>query len=210
MAAKTLEACPEPYFSQSLTPMLPIPGCVEGDPTCWLGYGYAAKDPFGGGPICTGAVVEDCKYSTKETRKVSQIAGGKYPRNHNPWKPGTPRTTAGVAEDGECSSSDSHTQWLDCGIPCPAPFEMTKDELASDYGVGVIVFICLCGVIGVVAVLKVSGKSVNYFVAGRSLPLPVVIATLASQSLDANAALGNLDLGYFVRRAGSEPTRLKP
>ena len=24
-----------------------------------------------------------------------------------------------VSQDGECSSKDSATQWLDCGIPCP-------------------------------------------------------------------------------------------
>ena len=193
----TLIACPEPYFSEALIPMLPLPGCTESDPLCWLGYGYAAPDPFGAGPICTSSVVKDCKYSTEETRKVPSLPGGAYPRNYNPWKPGNPRTTAGTAPDGECSVSDSHTQWLDCGIPCPAPFEMTSEELAADYGVGVIVFVVLCACIGVFAMIRVSGKSVNFFVAGRTLPLPIVIATLASQSLDANAALGNLDLGYF-------------
>ena len=74
---------------------------------------------------------------------------------------------------------------------------MSSADLSSDYGVGVIVFVVLCGCIGVFAIVAVSGKSVNYFVAGRSLPLPVIVATLASQSLDSNAALGNLDLGYF-------------
>lgn len=48
----------------------------------------------------------------------------------------------------------------------------------------------------IAALIRVSGKSANYFVAGRYLSLPIVIATLGSQSLDSNAALGNLDLGY--------------
>ena len=42
----------------------------------------------------------------------------------------------------------------------------------------------------------VKNQSVNYFVAGRSLPLWVVTATLASQSIDSNAILGNADLSY--------------
>eukprot|EP00971_Amphidinium_carterae_P210269 4171867-Amphidinium_carterae.1 len=36
----------------------------------------------------------------------------------------------------------------------------------------------------------------NFFVAGRSLPLGVVFATLGSQLFDSSSALGNLDLGY--------------
>ena len=55
------------------------------------------------------------------------------------------------------------------------------------------------------ALYRVSGKSANYFVAGRSLPLWIMVATLGSQSLDANAALGNLDLGYFYHWFGKNP-----
>ena len=40
------------------------------------------------------------------------------------------------------------------------------------------------------------GQSVNFFVAGRSLPLPVIAMTLASQSIDSNALLGNATLSY--------------
>jgi Na+/proline symporter len=50
--------------------------------------------------------------------------------------------------------------------------------------------------VGFASVFVVRGKSENYFVAGRSLPLWVVTATLASQSLDSNAILGNVDLSY--------------
>jgi Na+/proline symporter len=57
-------------------------------------------------------------------------------------------------------------------------------------------FIALTVLIGFATVLCVKGKSENYFVAGRTLPLGVVTATLASQSLDSNAILGNVDLSY--------------
>lgn len=50
--------------------------------------------------------------------------------------------------------------------------------------------------IGFSTVFFVKSKAENYFVGGRSLPLWVVIATLASQSLDSNAILGNVDLSY--------------
>ena len=55
---------------------------------------------------------------------------------------------------------------------------------------------CLCTIIGALAFIKVQGELEKFFVAGRNLPLAVVTATLASQSLDSNAALGNIDLGY--------------
>ncbi len=56
--------------------------------------------------------------------------------------------------------------------------------------------IALFVLVGFASVFVIKGKSENYFVAGRSLPLWVVTATLASQSLDSNAILGNVDLSY--------------
>jgi Na+/proline symporter len=50
--------------------------------------------------------------------------------------------------------------------------------------------------IGFSTVFFVKSKPENYFVGGRSLPLWVITATLASQSLDSNAILGNVDLSY--------------
>lgn len=50
--------------------------------------------------------------------------------------------------------------------------------------------------IGVSTYFFVHGKSVNFFVAGRSLPLWIVTITLAAQSVDSNALLGNADLSY--------------
>jgi Na+/proline symporter len=42
----------------------------------------------------------------------------------------------------------------------------------------------------------VKGETVNFFVAGRSLPLWIVVMTLGAQSVDSNALLGNVDYAY--------------
>ena len=79
-----------------------------------------------------------------------------------------------------------------CGIPCPAVHP--KPDEAFGVGIGILVaFFCL---IGISAFYFVGGKAENFFVAGRSLPLFVVTMTLASQSIDSNALLGNADLSY--------------
>lgn len=64
------------------------------------------------------------------------------------------------------------------------------------FGIVVMVAIAVFVIIGFSTVYFVKSKSENYFVAGRSLPLWVITATLASQSLDSNAILGNVDLSY--------------
>jgi Na+/proline symporter len=79
-----------------------------------------------------------------------------------------------------------------CGLPCPAFHP--KPPFGFAIGVGIVVLI-FCG-IGLAAFYFVGGKAENFFVAGRSLPLYVVILTLASQSIDSNALLGNADLSY--------------
>lgn len=58
------------------------------------------------------------------------------------------------------------------------------------------VAIAIFVLVGFGTVFIIKNKSENYFVAGRSLPLWVVTATLASQSIDSNAILGNVDLSY--------------
>ena len=107
--------------------------------------------------------------------------------------------TLDFKKDGKCSTMDSAAQWMDCGIPCPVGDEARasgeKGEL-NGFGAAVIVFMCLCTIIGALAFIKVKGELEKFFVAGRNLPLAVITATLASQSLDSNAALGNIDLGY--------------
>eukprot|EP00980_Cylindrotheca_fusiformis_P020078 scaffold7161_cov133-Cylindrotheca_fusiformis.AAC.1 len=79
-----------------------------------------------------------------------------------------------------------------CGLPCP---EEVSDP-TKGFGIVVMCFIAITVLVGFATVLCVKGKSENYFVAGRTLPLWVVTATLASQSLDSNAILGNVDLSY--------------
>ena len=79
-----------------------------------------------------------------------------------------------------------------CGIPCPA----AHPKPASGFGVGIGIMIAFFCAIGLGAFYFVGGKAENFFVAGRSLPLFVVTLTLASQSIDSNALLGNADLSY--------------
>ena len=49
---------------------------------------------------------------------------------------------------------------------------------------------------GLATYFKVGGSSENFFVAGRDLPVWILVCTLGSQCLDASSALGNLDLAY--------------
>lgn len=61
-----------------------------------------------------------------------------------------------------------------------------------------VAFVCIAvsALIGVLTYFFVRGQSANFFVAGRTLSLPVVAVTLASQSIDSNALLGNVHLSY--------------
>ena len=79
-----------------------------------------------------------------------------------------------------------------CGIPCAA----AHPKPASGFGVGIGIMIAFFCAIGIGAFYFVGGKAENFFVAGRSLPLFVITLTLASQSIDSNALLGNADLSY--------------
>ena len=64
------------------------------------------------------------------------------------------------------------------------------------YGIAVAVFAGVSCLIGLLTIFFVKGKAENFFVAGRSLPVWILIPTLAAQSLDSNALLGNVDLSY--------------
>lgn len=64
------------------------------------------------------------------------------------------------------------------------------------FGIGLIVAIVISFLIGVATLFLVQGEAENFFVAGRSLPLWIVVFTLAAQSIDSNALLGNADLSY--------------
>jgi Na+/proline symporter len=87
--------------------------------------------------------------------------------------------------DGCCQNSI-------CAIPCPEEVPAPSQGFAIAVYVAIGIFVC----IGLASVFMIKDKAVNFFVAGRSLPLWVVILTLASQSLDSNATLGNVDLSY--------------
>lgn len=79
-----------------------------------------------------------------------------------------------------------------CKIPCPE----SVDEPGIGFGIAAIVSIIISLLVGVATYFIVRDKAVKFFVAGRSLPLAVIAITLASQSIDGNALLGNVDLSY--------------
>lgn len=56
-------------------------------------------------------------------------------------------------------------------------------------------FICPLSLIPISSLMS-SIQVENFFVGGRTLPLFVITLTLASQSIDSNATLGNADLAY--------------
>lgn len=93
---------------------------------------------------------------------------------------------------GAIPSEGSCCQFDVCGIPCPAPVPAAS----KGYGIAVGVAIAVFCAIGLLCYFLVRGDPSNFFVAGRTLPLFVCALTLASQSLDANALLGNADLAY--------------
>ena len=74
---------------------------------------------------------------------------------------------------------------------------MSQADLTGTFGPPVLIFIIVCTLLGLLALIRVGKKAENYFVAGRSLNLFVITATLGSQSIDSGTALGTLDLGYL-------------
>lgn len=80
-----------------------------------------------------------------------------------------------------------------CVLPCPVPVE----DPDNGYIIVISVFMAIFCAIGIATYMVVKGQSVNFFVAGRSLPGWVVTMTLASQSIDSNALLGNADLAHY-------------
>ena len=92
----------------------------------------------------------------------------------------------------ELPQKDSCCQSDICGLPCPLDPPKPNDG----FGIAVIILAVIFVLIGIGTYFLVKGQSVNFFVAGRSLPLPVIVMTLASQSIDANALLGNATLSY--------------
>jgi hypothetical protein len=91
-----------------------------------------------------------------------------------------------VPLEGSCCQQDV------CGIPCPVEVEAPH----SGYGIAIALVIVVSFLIGVATMFFVQDEAENYFVAGHSLPLWIVAMTLAAQSVDSNALLGNVDLSY--------------
>lgn len=55
----------------------------------------------------------------------------------------------------------------------------------------ILIFITVVSLIGLLTLSKIHGQAKNYIVAGKSLPLWIAAFTLAAQSFDSNASLGN-------------------
>lgn len=88
--------------------------------------------------------------------------------------------------EGSCCQADV------CGIPCP---EDVSDP-GFGFGVAVAVAIGLSFVIGVLTTMLVHGDAVQYFIAGKSLPLWIVSITLGAQAIESGSLLTNVELSY--------------
>lgn len=59
-----------------------------------------------------------------------------------------------------------------------------------------LILISLTIILGALTFFLVRSRASSFFVASRSLPLPIIALTLAAQSIDSNALLGNVDLSF--------------
>mmetsp|Transcript_7377 Transcript_7377/g.13099 ORF Transcript_7377/g.13099 Transcript_7377/m.13099 type:complete len:904 (-) Transcript_7377:200-2911(-) len=186
-------------------------GWIEDALKRWIGIGNCAMQSPGGnpGPICE-TWIEDCKFSKPKTRECksdkckewqsrTRCTGTDCPLDYPqeirvPYPQEYPGNDAD--EPDKCTKKDSELQWLMCGIPCPEKFPMDAPGDFSVLGGLVLAFIIISALLGGLTIFMVKGEVKNFFVAGRSLPLYVVFATLGSQLFDSSSALGNLDLGY--------------
>lgn len=64
------------------------------------------------------------------------------------------------------------------------------------YGIAVGISIAVSFFIGIMSFIFIKGESINFFLAGRSLPMWMIAITLAACAIDSNALLGNADLSY--------------
>ena len=80
-----------------------------------------------------------------------------------------------------------------CGLACPAPIS----EPTNGYAIAALIAVIVFFLIGAATYYLVDASSAeSFFVGGRSLPLGVVAMTMAAQSIDSNALLGNVDNSY--------------
>jgi len=94
-----------------------------------------------------------------------------------------------VPGEGSCCQNDI------CAIPCPEGVSPP----ARGFGIACVCFAVFFMIMGFMTFTSVKGKAENFFVAGRTLPLWIVSFTVAAQSLDSNALLGNVDLSYKIQ-----------
>ena len=98
-----------------------------------------------------------------------------------------------VATGGfELPRQGSCCMWDVCGLACPEPVDPPAPGFGHMLTVTLIAFV----LVGLATPYFIAATATNFFVAGRNLPLGIVAITLASQSLDSNALLGNVDLSY--------------
>ena len=95
-----------------------------------------------------------------------------------------------MPSEGSCCQFDV------CGLPCAAPHDPKNPP--KFYGRSVAMAIAAFCAIGLIASYYVGDDTTKFFVAGRTLPLPIVVMTLASQCIDANAVLGECGLVVLV------------
>src|SRR4029079_4125272 len=69
-------------------------------------------------------------------------------------------------------------------------------DIPISYSIAVMAFVAATAIIGVLAVKFVKKSSKRYIVAGKSLPLFFIGTMLVSESVDANASLGNVSLTF--------------
>lgn len=92
----------------------------------------------------------------------------------------------------ELPRQDSCCMWDICGLACPEEVEPPADGFGHVLTAALVLFV----LVGLATPYFTASTASNFFVAGRNLPLGIVAVTLASQSLDSNALLGNVDLSY--------------
>jgi hypothetical protein len=80
-----------------------------------------------------------------------------------------------------------------CGMKCPEDV----DPPHPGFGFAALAFVLFSLILGITcAWCFLDSNALQFFVAGRTLPLFVTTMTLACQAIDSNAILGNVDLSY--------------
>ncbi len=73
---------------------------------------------------------------------------------------------------------------------------MTVGGLGLKWQIGIVTFLTVFLLIGIIMYYRIKGSGQQYIVAGKSLPFFLVGTTMLAQSLDANATMGNAAATY--------------